>query len=646
MGRVSTKPKANARSVVVAFDRVRDEARQLPDLAQYDEVSLDTEGTGVTVNDRAVGISLSTPDGRHAYFRWGHQGGGNNCTLEQVRNWASEQFSRPGLVVYMHNAGHDLRMLAYDGIRIRCRVEDTQVMAALLNDLETEFSLDYLARKHTGRPGKDDAKLNEWCAHHFGGAATRAAQVYNYWRAPGSVVWEYAVGDSDDTLAVAQVLRPRVRAEGLWNVYEMETALIPILLRMHLTGVPVDVERARAVSREIAAELAGLKAEWDRETGGANIGSTPQLAVLFDRWGLPYGRTAIGNASITAAHLKAVENRHPLVANLQRQKKLEKINGTFMQGHILGFVQPTGLVHTEFHATKKEWDKASGASYGAVSGRFSSANPNLQQIPKKDKELAKLVRGCFVPVSKEHRWVKLDYSQIEYRLLAHYAGGALRQAYLDNPMVDFHQVTADMTGESRDEAKHNNFGIVYGMGADLLASRLGCTLQEAKDIFTMYFEKVPDLKQIQSKANNTAADRGWLVTWGGRKRRFPPNPSYGLERTSRAGKKYRDRNRFGDNHKALNAILQGSAADMMKMALITVANEVIDWESAVLHLTVHDELDFSVVHGAEGDRYVSRIKEAMEDMTERGKDRLTVPIIAEADTGPDWGNLQPWKAAA
>jgi DNA polymerase-1 len=624
---------------------------ELPELSRYDEVAVDTEGTGLSFTDRAVGLSLATPDGRTGYFRWAHRGGGNNVGLDQVRDWATRELNRPGLIVNMHNAGHDLRMLAYDRVLLPlARVEDTGVMAALHNELDPEMKLGFLAPKYAGVEGKSDQELNELCARHFGGAATRKAQAENYCKLPGTFVWEYAAHDARMTLALAQALRPKLHEEGLWKTFSLEMDLVPLLLRMHLVGVPVDVAKAEAVGEMLDSRLKGLRLDWERETGGANTNSSQQLAKLFDRWGLPYGRTPPsknypeGQASITKDTLEALSGRHPMVDNLKNQKKLDKLKDTFIDGHILGHVQPDGIIHTEFHATRKEWGE--GQNYGTVSGRFSSANPNLQQIPKRDKELAKLIRGCFVPVSKEHRWVKLDYSQIEYRLLAHYGGGQLRLAYQEDPHVDFHQACAELTGIPRDPAKNINFGIAYGMGEELLAVKLNRPLEEAQEILATYHARLPEVRDVYRKADNAAADRGYIITWGYRKRRFPPNPYFGKERKSKkTGNTWTDRKRFGDSHKGLNALLQGSAADMMKMAMVTVG-EIVDWESTVLHLTVHDELDLSVVRGEEGDRAVGRIKEAMEDMKYRGREPLTVPILAEADTGEDWGNLEPWKAAA
>lgn len=623
-----------------------------PNLRNTHLVAMDTETTGLTFKDRAVGISYATPDGREGYVRWGHKNGQNNCTLEEAKRWMKGELSTPGgTTVVFHNAAYDLRMLAYDGMFVNQRVEDTGFLAALLNEYEEDLTLDGLGERYLGER-KESEDLYRWCAEAFGGRAVahgKTGQAQNIWRAPGGIVEPYAIQDARLTLKLHQHLFPLLAKEDLSRIYETEVALIHPLLKMHLVGVRVDQEYAQNLRRDMTRKRDALAKRWNRETGSTNPRSGPQMAALFDSWGIPYPRTGKLNAktgqrnpSFKKEFLQGVD--HPVIQEvLMSMKVLNHLGDTFIDSYILGNVGEDGLIHGEFHQLRKDFDAEGGGQFGTVSGRFSSGGGlNLQNLPSRDPIWGPAIRGCFVPYTPDHQWVKADYSQIEYRLLAHYGGGQLRDAYLNDPLVDFHQALADLTGVPRKDAKNLNFGIVYGMGPEALAISLGVTLEEAEDIMAQYHERAPEVKMIYNKASNAASNRGYIRTWGGRVCRFQENPLYGKERTSKRGKKYRDRNKFEGGHKSLNRILQGSAADMMKLALPRVA-DAIDWEEAILHLTVHDELDLSVIPSEKGHRMIAQVKELMEDMKHSGEHPLTVPIIADAEIGPDWGHVEQWE---
>lgn len=583
-----------------------------PDLSRYDRVGVDTETTGLTYDDRPVGISWATPDGKKGYIRWGHELGGNNCSKEEAKDWARKELSHSHLTTYYHNAAFDLRMLAYESVFPKARAEDTGFMAALHNELEPRFSLDALALKYV-RQGKSGDALWQWCADTFGGKPTRKSQGKNIWRAPGDLVEEYAEDDADLTLRLGDALRPKITDEDLDEVYELETSLIPILLKMHLVGVKVDVDKALALKKEFTAEYIDLQAQWEREFGDVSFTSTPQLAKLFDKLGIPYLYTDKGNPSITADYLDTLQ--HPIAFMIRRLKKLKHYRGTFIDSYILENVDEDGFIHGEFHPLRND-------RYGTVSGRFSSGGGlNLQNIPSRDEEMAPKIRGLYVPLDGL-QWLRADYSQIEFRYLAHYAGGALREAYVSNPGVDFHQACADLVGIPRKPAKNINFGLVYGMGVKLMAQQLGVSVAEANKLLSEYHSRLPDVKRLYSKADRRAARRGYILTWGGRKRRFRKKGS-----------------RYINTHKALNALLQGSAADLIKKAMVAVADG-LDWERTPMHLTVHDELDFSVPPGKEGKLFCRELKEKMEDFN------LTVPVKVDLELGPDWGHCEEIDLAA
>lgn len=583
-----------------------------PDIKRFDRLSLDTETTGLGYSNRPVGMSVSLPDGTDRYLRWGHEMGGNNCTKDEALTWLRKEVNRDSLTVYMHNAGFDLRMLAYELGHEHpfpfARVEDTGFMAALLNDLESSMELDSLGEKYVGMPKQGDL-LWEFCSTAFGGAATRDSQAKNIWRAPGDVVEKYAGCDSRITLALADYFKPRIAEEDLTRVYEMETGLIPILLKMHMTGVRVDVDRAQAMKVELQKQELTAHKEWADEYGNVNFGSTAQVAQLFDRLGIPYRRTEKGNPSITKDDLEFME--HPVAKQITRLKKLKHFRGTFIDNYILGNVDDNGIIHGEFHPLRNE-------RYGARSGRFSSGGGlNLQNIPSRDEELAPLVRGLFIPMRSDQMWVKADYSQIEYRFLAHYAGGELMDAYNNDPTVNFHQMCSDLVGIPYKPAKNINFGIVYGMGKKLMATKLGLSMKEADDILSEYHQRLPMVKKLYKQADRRASNRGYITTWGSRKRRF--------ERDGRYHK---------HTHKALNALLQGSAADLLKMAMLRVA-DTLDWEETPMHLTVHDELDFSMPKNKRArNKFTDNLREQMEDFD------LRVPVKVDIEQGPDWGHVE------
>ena len=596
---------------------------RFPELSRMDRVALDTETTGLGWKDRPVGISYATPDGRSGYLRWGHPDG-NNCTRTEAQEWVQEELHRPDLRVYFHNAAFDLRMLAYAGMEIGARVEDTGYMAALINELEKNLSLDGLGQKHTGM-AKKGGPLWEYLAREHGGKPTRKAQAGRIARAPGDVVEEYAEFDAVLTLALADALRPRIYepedpAQDLRAVYELETSLIPFLHRLHMVGVRVDTGKARAVQGTLQAKYDEALQEWEEMTGerGLNYRGYLDLETLFRDHNLPIVTTDSGQPSFTKDRLAALD--HPIPQQITRLRKLDRYRSTFVEKYILQNTEDDGCIHGEFHALRT-------SRYGARSGRFSSGGGlNLQNIPSRDPEFAPLIRGCFVPYRDMMQWAKLDYSQIEFRFFAHYAGGRVMEAYQD-PDTDFHQLVADLAGIERTPAKTINFGTLFGMGKAKLGRSLGLTPEEVDAFLQEYHEAVPEMSRTFDKASRKVRKRGYIRTWGGRVRHFP-----------RKGRHY------DKEHVGLNALCQGSAADLIKLAMARVA-EVVDWEHVIPHLTVHDELDFSVDPGEKGMDLLREIRDVMEDPGYQDDDpaepfyRPRVPILVDAEVGPDWGHV-------
>lgn len=610
-------------------------AAEWPSLAGEEVVAGDTETEGLAAHDKAVSCGVATRN-RLYWWAWGHLEG-NNCSMAEFREWAERELNRPDLLVVFHNAQFDVEKLRTAGFSLKLsNIADTGILAPLVDERVPSFSLDGLAETYlTGRRKLDDEELNQYCAERFGGRPTMKAQVKNYWRAPGHMVAPYCVTDAELTLLLYDRLLPMIDEKDedgftLRKVYDIETALIPILIKMYRTGFRVDVQRAYVLQREIDGILTEMRGRWDAMTGGVNPKSSKQMAAYLASEGITVPTTAKGNPSVSRDFLGSLD--HPAADLVRDIRMLEHFSGTFVRNYILDNVDQEGLVHAQFHQLKKEDQR--GGSTGTVSGRFSSSGGlNLQNMPAPDPDssnqlkhrLSERVRGIFVPMRPDQRILSADYSQIEFRIIAHYGGGQLRAEYNRDASVDFHDMVAALTGIPRKPAKTINFGLAYGMGAPLMAARLGLTVDEARVLLRKYHERLPEVREIYDKAMRRAASRGFIRTLADRKRRFYEDPEH------RFG-------RYAKTHKALNALAQGGGADIMKKAMTLLA-ELQDDPDFDLHATVHDEIVASVAQGRRGDEIIMEVKGLMES-AHLG---MTVPIIAECKTGPDWGRVSKWN---
>lgn len=652
---------------------------RVPNLSRYPVqeryCGLDTETNGLALNDEAKMMSAAFWDGTTVSFAWGlADKSENNCTRAQAQEFLTD-LDRHGFTKVFHNAQFDTRMLYNAGMHFDLySVEDTGTIAPLLNELTPSFSLSYLGETFVGKGKLVDEDLINWCAENFGGQKTHKVQVENYWKSPFWKIAPYCEQDAFITLELFKVLRPKINEEGLENLYNIESNLFPMLMKMHWAGVRSDVKRAERLYDRLTEMRKQVEFEWDKgvaqlfkkhgmmhvleeQHGKINVRSFGQMEILFDMLKLPYPRNPVtegmrkkalrkgqdpdalkGNGSFKSAFLETVE--HPLIQKVSIARKLSHYSDTFIEAYILKNADKNGIIHGEFHPMKTD-------NYGTVSGRFSSGGQlNLQNIPTRSKmmvdfegtehPIGKLLRSLFLPRPKG-QWIKIDYSQIEYRFLAHYCamlptGGQLREAYRGDAGVDFHEAVAKMVGIDRDSAKAINFGIVYGMGKDKLARSLGVSRSEAEDILRDYHGRAPEIREMYNFASRRASRRGFIKTWGGRLRRFSKQISkYG--------------GIFDRTHIALNALLQGSAADLLKVSMVEV-DKIIDWDSVVCRLTVHDELDFDIDGSAESYRMIRDVKRAMEQFQDKARSDLfgfrhpiSVPVVAEMEIGPNWGTL-------
>lgn len=540
------------------------------------------------------------------------------------------------------NLLYDVGWLAQEGVPINGPLFDVQHAEALLDE-RARVGLDILAGKYLDEH-KQGSLLYQWCSDYYGGPVSDR-QRKNIWRSPPSLVGPYGEADAALPLRIMEKQWPLLTKEGLLDLFHMECELIPLLVAMRFAGVPVDVGRAEEMYDVLGGEVDQLNEKIASLVGfHVNVNSGDDLARAFDAMRIPYHRTPPsernpdGKPSFTADFLEDVE--HPLGQLVVDVRQREKLRGTFIKSYILDN-HVNGIVYGTFNQLR-------GEGGGTRSGRFSSDSPNLQNIPTRT-ELGKQIRRIFA--DKHQPWRKYDYSQIEYRFLAHFAvdkgdgsADAVRAKYASDPDTDYHNVVHDMILAAsgidliRGHTKNMNFGLIYGMGEDKLGRSLGVTAAKAKEMFAAYHKGAPYAKATMAACSEEAQTYGTITTILGRKSRFdlwepqafgvkaPALPyATALNRYGRIKRAY--------THKALNRRLQGSAADQMKMAMHRCWVDGIFAETGVPRLTVHDELDFLDPGGL--DAAFEAMRHVMETcMT------LRVPVRADYEIGPNWGDVK------
>lgn len=622
----------------------------LPDLSRARVISIDCETYDPELLDHGpgwargkghiVGVSVGADGGGRWYFPIRHEvEPEHNWPPETVLAWLRDTLANPAQPKVGANLMYDVGWLRHEGVTVAGEPVDVQYAEALLDE-RAEVALETLAQKYLGE-GKESSLLYRWCADFYGGKPN-GAQRANIYRSPPRLVGPYAESDADLPLRVAVAMYPHLVREGMVDLFRMECDLIPMLIDMRFAGVTVNIPRAEEL-RETLAEREKLEAAKLRNLVGfdVDINSAETLARAFDKVGLGYNKTAKGKPSFTKDFLKAVQ--HPVADHIREIRKLAKLRGTFVESYILNS-HVNGRVFGQFHPLR-------GDEGGTRSGRFSSSTPNLQNLPSRDDELAPLVRGLFIPDPGHQQWRKYDYSQIEYRFLAHFAVGPMsdeiRRIFNADPTTDYHVMTQELvhrqTGQllDRKPIKNINFGLIYGMGVDKLAGGLGLSVKAGKELFAAYHKGAPFAKATMEACSEEARDTGIITTILGRKSRFDlwEPQGWGSEGMAlpyeQAILKY-GQIRRAYTHKALNRRLQGSAADMMKMAMWRCYKDGVFAETGIPRLTVHDELDFSDPGGK--DAAFREMRNILENAMP-----LRIPIKADCDIGPDWGHVEELK---
>jgi len=499
------------------------------------------------------------------------------------------------------------------------------ITGALVDENRYSYSLDNLGRDYLGE--RKDEKLLRVAAAEWG--LDPKAEMY---KLPPEFVGRYAEQDAGMTLRLWERFKIELDKQDLWNIWNLETGLIRMMVKMREMGVRVDVEKAARTKVYLKEKIKELKAEIHRLTGlKIEPWASASLQAVFEELGLEYPRTEAGAPSFTKQFLQLHE--HPIAQMIVKLREFDKADSTFIDTILRH--QHKGRIHCEFHQLRSD-------DGGTVTGRFSSSNPNLQQIPARDKEIKKLIRGLFVP-EEGCKWGSFDYSSQEPRLLVHFAAslnGDNRHAMVDriveeyhNGDVDLHQMVADIAGIDRKSAKVVNLGIMYGMGKGKLAAQLDISEQEASDLLATHHLKVPFVKGLADIATKQATANGQIRTLLGRRCRFHlwEPASFGYKKPlpfDEAMKEYGSPLRRAFVYKALNKLIQGSAADQTKKAMFD-CNEA----GLLPMLTVHDELCFSV----EGDDQSRRIKDIMENGL---SDVLKVPSKVDVDLKDNWGEVE------
>jgi DNA polymerase I-like protein with 3'-5' exonuclease and polymerase domains len=633
--------------------------REFPNLSSAPYLSIDTEtreldfeaGPGwARGKGHIIGVSVSVP-GQAWYFPMRHEVmPEQNLNPEHVLAWCRDMFGNPAQPKIGANLIYDVGWLGEEGVPVKGMLYDVQFAEALLDET-ARVNLDALGVKYL-QTGKETSILYQWSSDYYGGPCS-AKQRANLYRCPPCLVGPYAEADA---VLPAQILPHQwlaLEREGLLPLYEMECKLIPLLVAMRRAGVSVDIKRAEEIRDRLVLEEKALEKRMGELCGfEVNPGSNPELQKAFRKLGIPIPLSTEGKPSFAKALL--LDTEHPLAELILARRRVEKCRSTFIESAILE-KHVNGRIYCQFHPLR-------GDDEGTRSGRFSSADPNLQQVPSRDEELAPLVRGCFIPDPGHKQWRRYDYSQIEYRKLAHYAVGQgsddLRRQYNADPKTDYHinaqRLVTGFTGIEipRKPIKNFNFGMTFGMGkAKMVRStqmelrKMGSKLTiDGDQLYEAYHGALPFAKATIEHFGRMAQDLGFVSTILGRRSRFelwePDDRGRGEER-KQALPYHMAQARYGRikrayTHKALNRVLQGSAADFIKKAML------LCWESGVFdttgvpRLTVHDELDFSDPgEGSHIDAAWDYVKRTLENALP-----LRVPVIAELEVGASWGSVE------
>jgi len=611
----------------------------LPDLTEAKKIAIDVEtrdpnikanGPGWATGDgEVVGYAIAT-DTWSGYIPIRHNGGGN-LDEKIVNRWLKKVFECPADKI-MHNAQYDAGWIRRMGFDLKGKIFDTMLIGSLLDENRFSYSLNALAFDYLDKT-KSEKLLNE-AAQAFG--LDPKSEMY---KMPAMFVGPYAEADAEITLELFNFFQSKIITEGVSDIVDLETRLLPCLIDMTWRGVRVDLDKAERLRDELLKREKGVLQSIRKLTGmDVEIWAAQSIAKAFEKLELSYPRTEKDAPSFTKSYLS--DHEHELPKLIVEARNLNKTSGTFINT-ILKHCRSDGRIHSHINQIRSD-------DGGTVSGRISMNNPNLQQIPARDPELGPMIRGLFLPEEGD-QWAAIDFSQQEPRILVHYAhvfgqnrNSPLRGAeefvnmYNSDPKTDFHTMVAEMAQIPRKQAKTINLGMMYGMGVNKLADQLGIEADEARDIIKQYHSRVPFVKGLMNGVMNRLNEKdskGELRSLLGRKCRFPLWEPDGFEMNKAlpfedAVKTYGDTVRLkrAYTYKALNRLIQASAADMTKKAMVDL------YESGHLPLIqIHDEIAMSVKTVADAKNIAKIMENALP---------LSVPNLCDVEVGPSWGSAR------
>jgi len=602
-----------------------------PDLSGATEIAIDLEtcdpnmesmGPGWPRKDGfIVGYAVAV-DGWKGYFPIAHQGGGN---LDEriVNRWMKKVLELPCDKV-MHNAAYDLGWLRASGFTVNGTVYDTMLAAPLIDENRYSFALNSLGFDYL-KEVKSEQGLKD-AASDFGVHAKK-----ELWKLPAMYVGEYAEQDAALTLKLWHHLKALIRKEEVESIFTLETELLPVLVDLTFQGIRFDRDRCEQLVEEFKRkENEHIKQIKLISGEKVDIWAAASIAKAFDKLGLAYPKTTTGLPSFTKTFLDSHD--HPVAKLIIEAREFNKTHGTFLEPY-LRHSAADGRIHPHINQMRSE-------DGGTVTGRLSMNNPNLQQVPARHEVIGPLVRSLFLP-EEGQLWAANDFSSQEPRLLVHYATlldlpGAERmaEAYRNNPDTDFHQMVADMAGIQRKAAKTIGLGLMYGMGKQKLANSLDLPLDEAAELINSFHMNVPFLKGTVNsvmKRIEHPASGGAIRTLLGRKCRFPlwEPVEWGVNKAlprEQAVMEYGPRIKRAMTYKGLNRLIQGSAADQTKAAMVALNKAGLR-----LLLQVHDEIAVSVNNKAEADEAARIMAHAV---------ALEIPSRVDVEIGPSWGEAK------
>ena len=633
---------------------------EFPDLRKADEIAIDLEtrdpdlkklGSGAIIgNGEVIGIAVAV-DGYKSYFPIAH-GEGPNMDKDKVLRWFKDVCESPATKIF-HNAMYDVCWIRNLGIKINGLIVDTMIAASLIDENRFQYSLNSLSWVYLNK-GKNESLLTKAAKER--GLDPKAEM----WKLPASEVGGYAEEDAALTLELWNRFKKIIIEEDLQDIFNLETDLFPCLVDMRHLGVRVDIEKANQLKTAMAVKEENLLQQIKIETGvDTQIWAARSIAEVFEKLKLPYSRTEkTDSPSFTKNFIST--HSHPVVRMIAEARKINKVSTTFIDT-ILNH-EHKGRIHADINQIRSD-------DGGTVTGRFSYSNPNLQQIPARDPDTGPLIRSLFIP-EEGCKWGTFDYSQQEPRLVTHYgirfdyeSAETIAEAYHNNPDTDFHKLVAKLANIDRKEAKTINLGLFYGMGKAKLMNELSVTKEKADELFSQYHNNVPFVKQLTNGVMAAAQQRGKIKTILGRRCRFPKyepilrgsdwgtfvpaedhdtmmelkemgphlldddnNVIKDKDGNPKKNYWYKNGHRRAFTYKALNKLIQGSAADMTKKAMVDLYKEGL-----IGHIQIHDELDFSI----ESESQAKKIKDIMENAVD-----LKVPNKVDYESGPNWGEIK------